>query len=95
MKKLPAKQETGVQSLGWEDPLEKETETCSSILAGKSYGQRTLVGYSPWGCKRLRYNLAKNDNNDPPSKFHIHLGRTFFKEIDHKKSNAQGILESE
>ena len=23
-----------------------------------SYGQRTLVGYSPWGCKRVRHNLA-------------------------------------
>ena len=25
-------QETQVQSLGWEDPLEKEMATCSSIL---------------------------------------------------------------
>ena len=33
VKNLPAKQETGVQSLGWEDPLEKEMETHSSILA--------------------------------------------------------------
>ena len=30
---LPAMQETQVQSLGWEDPLEKETATHSSILA--------------------------------------------------------------
>ena len=30
---LPAMQETWVQSLGWEDPLEKETATDSSILA--------------------------------------------------------------
>ena len=29
----------------------KEMATHSSILAGKSYGQRSLVGYSPWGCK--------------------------------------------
>ena len=29
----PAMQETWVQSLGWEDPLEKETATHSSILA--------------------------------------------------------------
>ena len=32
---LPAKQETQVQSLGWEDPLEKEMATHSSILAWK------------------------------------------------------------
>ena len=32
-KNLPAMQETWVQSLGWEDPLEKEMATHSSILA--------------------------------------------------------------
>ena len=29
--------------------LEKEMATNSSTLAGKSHGQRSLVGYSPWG----------------------------------------------
>ena len=33
-KNLPAMQETWVQSLGWEDPLEEEMVTQSSILAG-------------------------------------------------------------
>ena len=33
VKDLPAKRETWVQSLGWEDPLEKEMATHSSILA--------------------------------------------------------------
>ena len=33
VKNLPAMQETGVQSLGWEDPLEKEMATHSSIFA--------------------------------------------------------------
>ena len=33
VKNLPAMQETWVQSLGWEDPLEKEMATHSSILA--------------------------------------------------------------
>ena len=33
VKNLPAKQEMWVQSLGWEDPLEKEMATHSSILA--------------------------------------------------------------
>ena len=33
VKTLPAKQETWVHSLGVEDPLEKEMETYSSILA--------------------------------------------------------------
>ena len=43
VKNLPAMQETWVQSLGWEDPLEKGMATHSSILAGKSYGQRSLA----------------------------------------------------
>ena len=33
VKNLPAKQETLIQSLGQEDPLEKEMATHSSILA--------------------------------------------------------------
>ena len=33
VKNLPTMQETGVQSLGWEDPLEKGRATHSSILA--------------------------------------------------------------
>ena len=35
VKNLPAVQETWVQSLGWEDPLEKEMETHSSTPAWK------------------------------------------------------------
>ena len=40
-----------VQTLGQEDPLEKEMATHSSILAGKFHGQRSLAGCSPWGCE--------------------------------------------
>ena len=53
VKNLPVMQETWVQSLGQEDPLEKEMTTHYSILPGESHGQRTLVGYSPWGHKEL------------------------------------------
>ena len=35
VKDLPAMQKTQLQSLGWEDPLEKGTATHSSILAWK------------------------------------------------------------
>ena len=51
VKNLPANQETQVQSLGREDPLEKEMATTPVFLPGKSHGQRRLVGYSPWGGK--------------------------------------------
>ena len=40
-----------VGSLGWEDPLEKEMATHSSILAWEISWQRSLAGYCPCGCK--------------------------------------------
>ena len=55
VKSLPAMQDNQVQTLGQEDPLEKKMATYSSILPGKSHGQRSLAGYSPWGC-RVRHN---------------------------------------
>ena len=54
LKNPPAIQETletRVQSLDWEDSLEEEMVTHFSILSWKkSHGQRSLVGYSSWGC---------------------------------------------
>ena len=44
-------QETRVRSPGGEDPLEKEMATHSSVLAGKSHGQRSLAGHSLQGHK--------------------------------------------
>ena len=46
-------QETRVQSLGWEDPLEDGMANHSIILAWRSHGQRSLAGYSPLGGKEL------------------------------------------
>ena len=46
-------QEAQVRSLDWEDPLEEGMAIHSSILAGESHGQRSLVGYSPQGHKEL------------------------------------------
>ena len=59
VKNLSALQETQVWSLGWE-ALEEDMAIHSSILAwwipwtkepGESHGQKSLVGYSPWGRK--------------------------------------------
>ena len=50
-KRLPAVQETRVQSLDWEDPLEKKMAAHYGTLPGKFRGWRSLVGYSPWGHK--------------------------------------------
>ena len=46
-------QETQVQSLGQEDPWRKKWQPTPVILPGKSWGQKSLVGYSPWGLKEL------------------------------------------
>ena len=53
VKNLPAMQETRDESLGLEDPLEKEMATHSSILAWTIPWKEELVGYSPWGRKEL------------------------------------------
>ena len=53
IKNLPAKKEMWDLALGGEDPLEKEMATHSSILAGESHGQKSLMGYSPWAREEL------------------------------------------
>ena len=48
-----------VRTLGWEDPLEEEMETHSSILAWDIPWTETLVGYSPWDRKsQTQYRRA-------------------------------------
>ena len=51
---LPAMQETGVQSLGREDSLEKEMATCSSILAGETPWTEEPGGLQSMGLQRVR-----------------------------------------
>ena len=51
VKNLPAVQETWVQSLGWEDPLEKGIATHSSILALRIPMNRGVESYNSWGHK--------------------------------------------
>ena len=46
-----------VRSLVQEDPLEKGMQPTPISLPGKSHGQRSLVGYSPWNGKRVGHGL--------------------------------------
>ena len=57
-KNPPVIQETQFQSLGHEDPLEKDTH--SSVLTWRIYRQRSLVGHSSWGSPRVGHNWATN-----------------------------------
>ena len=47
---LPMK-ETQVRFSDQEDPLEVKWQPTLAFLPGKSHGQRSLAGYSPWGGK--------------------------------------------
>ena len=52
-------QEMRVQSLTWEDPLEKEMVTHSSILAWEiPWTEEPGRLWSPWGCKRVGHDLV-------------------------------------
>jgi len=52
VKNLPAMQETWIQSLGWEDPLEKGMATHSQYSClENSMDRGAWAGYSPWGHK--------------------------------------------
>ena len=51
VKCLSTMRETWVRSLGREDPWKRKWQSIPVLLPGKSHGQRSLVGYSPWGRK--------------------------------------------
>ena len=56
VKSLPAKQEAHVWSLSQEDPMEWLPSPV--FFPGESHEQRSLAGYSPWGRKRVKHDLA-------------------------------------
>ena len=58
VKNLPAKQETWLQSLGREDPLEKEMAAHSSILAWEIPWTEEPGGLPSMGSQRVRHDLA-------------------------------------
>ena len=49
VKNLPAMRETWVGKIPWR----RKWQPNSVFLPGEFHGQRSLVGYSPWGCKEL------------------------------------------
>ena len=52
VKNLPSRQETQVRSLGWDDPLDKEMATYSSMLA-REMPWTEKPGRGPWVHKEL------------------------------------------
>ena len=60
VKNLPVMQETQVQSLGQEDPLEKGITNHSSILAWRIPWTEEPGGLQFMGSQRVKHNLATN-----------------------------------
>ena len=56
LKRLPAMRDTWVQSLGWEDPLEKEMATHSSILAWRIPQLEELGGLQSTGSQKVGHD---------------------------------------
>ena len=60
VKNLPARQGTQVGSLGWEDPLEKEMATRTSILAWRIPWTEKPGGLQSMGSQRVGHNRVTN-----------------------------------
>ena len=58
VKHLPVMRKTQVRSLGWEDPLEKEMATHSSILAWRIPWTEEPGGLQSVGSQRVRHDRA-------------------------------------
>ena len=54
-------QETRVISLDWEDSRRRKWQPTPVFLPREFHGQRSLVGYSPWGCKES--NTAQHSSD--------------------------------
>ena len=63
VKRLPATWQTGVRSLGWEDPLEKEMATHSSILAERIPWTEEPGVLQSTGLQRVRHDPVTKQNN--------------------------------
>ena len=51
VKRLPAMQDPGFDSWVGKIPWRRIWQSTPALLPGKSHGQRSLIGYSPWGRK--------------------------------------------
>ena len=63
-------QETQVRSVGWEDPLEKEMATHSSILSWRTSQREKPGGLQSMGSQRVGYDQATNPLHSIACEFH-------------------------
>ena len=72
-----------VRSLGWEDPLEEDTATHSSVLAWRIPQTESLAGYSPQGHK-------ETDTTEVIQHAHTHRDVKILKKLE----NDQNLIAS-
>ena len=74
VKNLSAMQETRVQYLGWEDPLEEGMAIHSSILAWRTpWTLKELGGLQPMGLQRVGHDWATNTRVCTHTHTHAHI----------------------
>ena len=56
-------------------PWRRKWQPTPVLLPGEFHGQKSLEGYSPWGCKRVGRNLAATQQQ---SSLYTHLVDNFF-----------------
>ena len=71
VKNPPAKQETGVQSLGWEDPLEKEMATHSCILVWEIPWTEEPGGLQSVGSKKSWHERVSKQRTEVEKKISL------------------------
>ena len=76
VKNLTAMQETWVQSLGQNIPWRREWQHTPVFFPGEFHGERSLVGYSPWG-HRVGHDWVTNTHTHTHT--HTHVNYTTIK----------------
>ena len=78
VKNPPAMQEMRLQFLGQEDPQSRTWHPTPVFLPGKSHGQRTLAGYSPWGCRVRHVWVIKHTHTHTHAHMRVHIHTQLF-----------------
>ena len=68
VKNSPAMQETWVPPLVGKIPWKRKWQSTPVFLPRKFHRQRSLVGYSTWGCRRVRHDLATKQQHQNSNK---------------------------
>ena len=88
-------EKTQVQSLGWEDPWSRKWQPTPVFSPGKSHGQRSLAGFSPWGHKESDTTKQLNNSNSNKRSKRIPYQRNIQKATEHLKRSLTSYVITE